>query len=123
MLSSVRQNKTLIIGVVGALLILVSLVKATANVNKYKKNFRDEMAERLDLEEKLDKMEKGRAVLLSDLKNLKEELKKEGDALKDAQDKLLQEEDKSASLQKALEKDRASQKNHGFQENQAGVSP
>ena len=64
MLSSVRQNKTLIIGVVGVLLILVSLAKATANINKYKKNFRDEMAERLDLEEKLDKMEKGRAVVI-----------------------------------------------------------
>ena len=111
MLSSARQNKTLIICVVGVLLILVSLVKATANVKKYKKNFQDEMAERLDLEEKLDKMEKDRVVLLSSLNNIKEELKKESDALKEVQDKLLEEEDKSVSLQGALEKARSSQKN------------
>jgi len=123
MLSSARQNKTLIICVVGVLLILVSLVKATANVKKYKKNFQEEMAERLDLEEKLDKMEKDRAVLLSDLKNLKEELKNENDALKKVKDKLSQEEDKSASLQRTLEKARADEKTHGFPDNQAGVSP
>ena len=111
MLPSARQNKTLIICVVGVLLVLVSLVKATANVKKYKKNFQDEMAERLDLEEKIDKMEKDRAILLSDLKNLKEELKKEDDTLKETKDKLSQEEDKSASLQGALEKARSSQKN------------
>ena len=69
------------------------------------------MAERLDLEEKIDKMETDRAILLSDLKNLKEELKKEDDTLKETKDKLSQEEDKSASLQGALEKARSSQKN------------
>jgi septal ring factor EnvC (AmiA/AmiB activator) len=111
MLSSARRNKTLIICVVGVLLILISLVKATANVNKYKKNFQEEMADRLDLEEKLDKMEKERAVLLSDLKNLKEELKEKNDALKEIKDKLSQEEDKNASLQGALEKARPGQKN------------
>jgi biopolymer transport protein ExbB/TolQ len=117
MLSGARQNKMLVIFVVVTLLILVSLVKATTNVKKFKNNFQEEMAQRLDLEEKIAKMEKERAGLLSDSKKMKEDLQKERDELSQLKNKLAQEEDERSSLEKALEKARATQKTHVSSEN------
>ncbi|OIO35322.1 MAG: hypothetical protein AUJ74_06900 [Candidatus Omnitrophica bacterium CG1_02_44_16] len=68
------SNKYYIFFAVAAIIVLSSLVKATTDLNKFKRNFRDEMAQRLDLEEKTMSLQNGRAAISAEAKILRAEV-------------------------------------------------
>ncbi len=67
------SNKAYIFFVLVIVLVLSSLVKATADLKKFKRNFQDEMAQRLDFEEKTMRLQNGQAALLSEARMLRAE--------------------------------------------------
>ena len=103
-LSAPQYNKGIIVFVLVAILILASLVKATMDLSKVKKSFRNEMAQRLDFEEKTINLEKGRDALLSEVKTLRLEVLKNRRDLEQAKEELAQEQNKSVQLKPELEK-------------------
>ena len=98
------SSKFLIVSVIITVLVLASLVKATMNVKKFRKNFRDEMSQRLDLEEKVSKMEKERKALTLELQALKAQFSKNTDELAALRGTLAREQEDKAILKESLEK-------------------
>ncbi|MBI5872675.1 MAG: hypothetical protein HZB36_00830 [Candidatus Omnitrophica bacterium] len=98
------RQRILISSVIITILVLASLVSASMNVSKFRKGFRDEMAQRLDLEEKISKMEKERQATISELETLKNQVLKDKDEATELREKLSKEQKDAASLREALEK-------------------
>ncbi len=69
-----KQQQPVIILVVVVLLLFVFLVRVSLNLRSSRRNFRNEMAQRLDLEEALDGMEKERRQMVSELESLRSRL-------------------------------------------------
>ncbi len=69
-----KQQQPVIILVVVVVLLFVFLVRISLNLQNSKTNFRNEMAQRLDLEEALDNMEKERRQMILELRSLRERL-------------------------------------------------
>lgn len=67
------SNKAYIFFVLVIILVLSSLVKATTDLKKFKRNFRDEMAQRLDFEEKTIRLQNGQAAILAEARMLRAE--------------------------------------------------
>lgn len=105
-----QQNRLLIILVVAVLVVLLSLVGATVRSLRLKKNFQDEMAQRLDLEEKVSKMERERQGFLSEIKRLSDQIAKSAGEIEKLQINLDQEKTERAACEAVLEKIRAEQK-------------
>ncbi len=101
---SVSRNRFLIISVCVVLVVLISLVRATTNAKKYRKNFEEEMAQRLDLEEKMTKMEKDRADLVYELRDLRDQLAKNKEEVRQAIEELDRIRSEKTALKSALEK-------------------
>lgn len=102
--------KFLIISTIITILVLASLVNATMNVKKFKKSFREEMSQRLDLEEKIFGMEKDRKAMILELQTLKAQLSKNSDELVTLRKALAQERKDKAVLKESLEKAEAQPK-------------
>lgn len=98
------QNRVVIISVVLAVLVLISLIKATMNVKNLRKNFRQEMAQRFDLEEKMIKMEKKHGALVFELKALRDELHKKSQEIDSLREELAREGNEKAALKESIEK-------------------
>ncbi len=96
---------------VGLIIVLVSValvllgfaVHATLNTKKWHANFSDEMAQRLDLEEKLSRIEKDRAAQLSDLKSLSQRLEKDKTEIEDLKAALAKMKQENEELLRRLE--------------------
>ena len=71
-----EQNQTLIIWMIAACVIFVALIALSLHTAKLKKSFRNEMAQRLDLEEKLNKVDQQREGLITQLKTLQSQMDK-----------------------------------------------
>jgi cell division protein FtsX len=98
------RQKILISSVIITILVLASLVSASMNVSKFRKGFRDEMAQRLDLEEKISRMEKEHQALISEIDSLKNQALKDKDEAALLRDEVSKERKDAASLREALEK-------------------
>lgn len=91
-------QKVLVASVLVTIVFLISLVGASLNLGKYKKGFRDEMALRLDLEEKLLKIEKERQDMRAQLVALKTEASSNIGEVEALKEKLKSREDEIAAL-------------------------
>ena len=67
-------NKAYIFLVLVIVLVLSSLVKATTDLKTFKRNFQDEMAQRLDFEEKTIKLTNSQAAILAEARMLRAEV-------------------------------------------------
>ncbi|GEM_PF-6196690 len=92
------SNKAYIFFVLVIILVLSSLVKATADLRKFKRNFRDEMAQRLDFEEKVMRLQNGQASLLAEAKMLKSEVLKSKKVIAQLKEDLAREQSQRAAL-------------------------
>jgi chromosome segregation ATPase len=104
MIKTIARNKVHIVWVVVFILCLLALSRASMNLKKTKNSFRDEMAQRFDLEEKLTNLEKRRDVLNEEQENLKEQLKKSQDEILQLKDALTASDNEKATLKGELEK-------------------
>lgn len=66
-----KQQYPVIILVVVVVLLFVFFVRMSVNLRNSRRNFRNEMAQRLDLEEELSGTEKERQQMISELKSLR----------------------------------------------------
>lgn len=98
------QNRVVVILAVLVVLVLISLIKATLNVKNLRKNFRQEMAQRFDLEEKMIRMEKEHSALVFELKALKDQLHNKSQEIDSLRQELAREGNEKAALKEALEK-------------------
>ena len=92
------SNKAYIFFVLVIILVLSSLVKATADLKKFKRNFQDEMAQRLDFEEKNMRLQNGQAAILAEAKMLKAEVLKNKRLIAQLKDELALEQSQKAEL-------------------------
>ncbi|MFH0876956.1 MAG: hypothetical protein V1863_01855 [Candidatus Omnitrophota bacterium] len=99
------MSKTILItwGVLSGLLVVL-LVGLGLKGNAFEKNFRNEMALRLDVEEKLVQAENERQGLQTDLKNVRAQLKKANDELLELRKKLAKEQEENVILNEMLER-------------------
>lgn len=104
------QNRILITLLFVIVVALISLVSATLNAKKVRKNFREEMAQRLDLEEKMTQMEKERSAVLSELKSLQTQLVKNKDEMEKLKNELVKEQEERTALKNALDQAKAEAK-------------
>ena len=89
--------------VVVAVLILGFLVHQSLGVKKWRTSFDDEMAQRLDLEEKVARMEKERSVLLAGTEDLTSRLEQSKSEAEDTKAALTRVREENKSLQTRLE--------------------
>lgn len=101
------QNRVVIISVVLAVLVLISLIRATMNVKNLRKNFRQEMAQRFDIEEKMIKMEKEHGALVFELKALRDELHNKSQEIDSLREELARAGNEKAALKESIEKTQA----------------
>jgi len=93
-----NANKAYIFFVLVVILVLSSLVKATADLKKFKRNFRDEMAQRLDFEEKTMRLQNGRAAILAEAKMLRAEVLKDKRLIAQLKDELAKVQSQKAEI-------------------------
>lgn len=93
----------LVWGIVSVLLVAL-LVGVGWQGQRFQKNFRNEMAQRLDVEEKLIKLENERLVLRADLKSTREQLKTAKDELDTLRKKMAKDLEENAILKNMLER-------------------
>ena len=93
----------LAIWVVAAILVLGFLVQQSLGVGKWRSSFNDEMAQRLDLEEKVARMEKERSALMAQAKDLTDKLQKSEAQIEDLKSALVREREEKKSLQARIE--------------------
>lgn len=67
-------NKSNIFFVLVIIIVLSSLVKATVDLKRFKRNFQDEMAQRLDFEEKAMRLQNSQLSIFAEARMLKEEV-------------------------------------------------
>jgi len=82
----------------------VALSRATMNLKKTKSSFREEMAQRFDLEEKLTQIEKKWDALQKEREDLKEQLKKSQEEALQLKDALAASDNEKAALRSMLER-------------------
>jgi chromosome segregation ATPase len=99
-----KQKSVLFLLTAGILLVLIVLGFALTHAKKIQKDFRDQMAQRLDAEAKVTKMENERAAFLSQQKALQEQLVQAKNEIEDLKADLNRAKDEKASLAGALEK-------------------
>lgn len=92
------SNKAYIFFVLVIILVLSSLVKATADLKKFKRNFQDEMAQRLDFEEKTIRLQNGQAAILAEARMLRAECLKNKRLIAQLKDELALEQSQKAVL-------------------------
>lgn len=97
-MKNLLEQKVLVVSVLVTIVVLISLVGASLNLGKYKKGFRDEMALRLDLEEKILRIEKERQDMRAQLEVLKGEASENAGEVKGLKEKLASREDEIAAL-------------------------
>lgn len=73
-MNSKQKNNITILFVVLVVAILLVLVRVGMQAGRYKNFYQEEIAKRLDVEERMDKLEKERARLLSELDVLSSQL-------------------------------------------------
>jgi septal ring factor EnvC (AmiA/AmiB activator) len=95
-------------GVVGFLLVLGVMVHQSLGVNKWRASFNDEMAQRLDLEEKIAQMEKARSALMADAKELTARLGRAQGEIENLKSALVRERDDKKAIQARLDQMQAS---------------
>lgn len=92
------SNKAYIVFAVVIILVLSTLVKASADLSKFKRNFRDEMAQRLDFEEKVMRLQNGQASLLAEARMLKAQVLKDKKVIAQLKEDLAREQSQRAAL-------------------------
>ncbi len=102
-MKNILRQKFLVTSVVLTILVLVSLVNASIKLSGSRKDFRNEMAQRLDLEEKMSKMEKERHALISKIQVLSADAVKSKDKILSLEENLAEERKEKEILGKALE--------------------
>ena len=90
--------------IVGVMLAIVILAVSVIHVKKVRKDFQEQMAQRMDAEAKLIKLENERAAFESRAKILEQELAKDKEEIGKLQDDLAKEKTQRADLEGALEK-------------------
>jgi chromosome segregation ATPase len=100
----ISRQRALIAGVVTVVLVLAILVSTSMNLRKFKKNFRDEMAQRLDLEERLLKAENERHTLLVRVERLENQDSQVQDEVASLKEALAKGEEEKKVLKASLEK-------------------
>lgn len=96
------NNWMLITLIVIVVIVMVSLVNTGRNLNSSRKSFQEEMALRLDSEEKISGMEKERSSFLVEIKDLKRSLGKKSEEIDSLKEKIFKEQQEKQSLDKAL---------------------
>lgn len=92
-MKALKKNRSLVVSVILVVIVLVTFIRLGSNTNRAKKSFREEMALRLDLEEKIVRLEKERSLLISELKKTRLKLTEQREELASqakALDELLQ---------------------------------
>jgi len=97
------QNRVVVILAVLIVLVLISLIKATLNVKNLRKNFRQEMAQRFDIEEKMIKIEKEHSALVFELKSLKDQLNNKDREIDSLKEELAREGTQKTAVEEAQE--------------------
>lgn len=90
--------------IVGVTLAIVVLAVSVIHVKKVRKDFQEQMAQRMDAEAKLMKLENERSAFESHAKVLEQELAKDKEEIGKLQDDLDKEKIQRADLESALEK-------------------
>lgn len=103
-MNAIFRQRALIVGVVTTVLVLATLVGTSMNLRKFKRNFREEMAQRLDLEEKLLKVENERHILLARVKELESQDSRTRDEANSLKEALAKGEEEKEALKASLEK-------------------
>jgi septal ring factor EnvC (AmiA/AmiB activator) len=98
-----KQQQPVIILVVVAVLLFVFLVRISLNLRNSRTSFRNEMAQRLDLEEALDGMEKERRQMISELESLRSRLAAATSEIKRLSEDLETKKDEVVSANASLE--------------------
>lgn len=99
---SAHQDKFLIACVILTTLVFLLFARATLSAKKFKKDFREEMAQRLDLEEKLLRLENREKTSGQEIEALKKEGAEYQQELVAAKQQLLIEEREKALLKNTL---------------------
>ena len=90
--------------ILGIMLAIVVLAVSVIHTRKVRKDFQEQMAQRLDAEAKLMKLENDRVAFESHVKTLEDELAKDKEEIGKLQDDLAKEKTQKADLESALEK-------------------
>ena len=98
------RQKALILSVIVGVVFLVLLVSVSMGLNKYRKNFRNEMGQRLDLEEKMLKMEKERQLMITEVQFLKDKALEADSEIESLKDVVAREQEEKAVLKDSLDK-------------------
>ena len=98
------RQKALITNIIVGVVFLALLVSVSMGLNKYRKNFRNEMAQRLDLEEKMLKMEKERQLMTTEIQFLKDKALESEDEVSGLKEAIVREQEEKAILKDSLDK-------------------
>ncbi|MFH1691386.1 MAG: hypothetical protein ABIC68_02265 [Candidatus Omnitrophota bacterium] len=90
--------------IVVVVVVMVSLVNTGRNLKCSRKSFQEEMALRLDLEEKISGMEKERSSFQMEIKDMKRSLERKSEEIDSLQEKIFKEQQEKKELNKALRK-------------------
>lgn len=88
------------------IVVLVSLTRAKCELKSSNKSFQEEMALRLDLEEKISGMEKEYAAVMAEMKDLKRSLDRKSEEIDSLKEEIFQEQQEKQALNKELKKTR-----------------
>ncbi len=83
---------------------IVSLARTSHKLKSSSKSFQEEMALRLDLEEKISGMEKEQNIFLTEIKDLKRSLGKKLEEIDSLKEKIFKEQQEKHALSKELKK-------------------
>ncbi|HQP91153.1 MAG TPA: hypothetical protein PLU24_00580 [Candidatus Omnitrophota bacterium] len=98
-----RSQTTLIISIILGVVLFVLLLSVSIGMGRYKKNFSNEMAQRLDLEEKILKMEKERQGLLDEIDSMKDKALESEKEIAQLKNSLAKEQEEKTALKGSLE--------------------
>lgn len=98
-----EDQRSIIVIVVLCIVFFVSLVRLSLSLRSSKSDFRNEMAQRLDLEEKISLMEKERQALLGEMRVLRSTLDRAQGETQTLSEELDKERKKIMSLQQFQE--------------------
>ncbi|MFA5038274.1 MAG: hypothetical protein WC732_01190 [Candidatus Omnitrophota bacterium] len=99
-----KNQQALIVPVILAVLLFVFLVRLSLNLSHSRRNFRNEMAQRLDLEEKISVMEKERQEIMGKMRLLQTRLDMALLEARTASQELERERKEMTSLRSSVEK-------------------
>lgn len=98
-----KSQKAVIVSLASAIVFFAFLVRISFNLTDSRRNFRNEMAQRLDLEEKISVMEKERQEMMGKIRTLQTKLDTAVQESKNMSEALDRERQETTSLRSSLE--------------------